>query len=201
MERNDFPAGGPTEGAAGGSGATGSFGNAGGTSGTEGYGASAASGSIGSTTGNDDASIAQSDFAGQSQSQSQSIKDRARDIAGNAQEKLADVGSSVRDRAGNAKNSLADMLDSGANRLRQRASSDGQLAGATTAGSATIAEGRAAQVTDRVASGMSATADFIREADLESLQSGIERQVKEHPGRTLLMAVGLGYLLGKAIRK
>jgi hypothetical protein len=25
--------------------------------------------------------------------------------------------------------------------------------------------------------------------------------VKEHPGRTLLIAVGLGYLLGKAFRK
>jgi hypothetical protein len=25
--------------------------------------------------------------------------------------------------------------------------------------------------------------------------------VKEHPGRTLLFAVGLGYLLGKALRK
>jgi len=25
--------------------------------------------------------------------------------------------------------------------------------------------------------------------------------VKEHPGRTLLIAVGLGYLIGKAVRK
>ena len=38
-------------------------------------------------------------------------------------------------------------------------------------------------------------------ADLDSLKSGIERQVKEHPGRTLLIAAGLGYLLGKAVRK
>jgi hypothetical protein len=29
---------------------------------------------------------------------------------------------------------------------------------------------------------------------------GIEQQVKEHPGRTLLIAAGLGYLLGKALR-
>jgi ElaB/YqjD/DUF883 family membrane-anchored ribosome-binding protein len=33
------------------------------------------------------------------------------------------------------------------------------------------------------------------------MKSGIERQVKEHPGRTLAIAVGVGYLLGKAIRK
>jgi hypothetical protein len=29
----------------------------------------------------------------------------------------------------------------------------------------------------------------------------VERQVKDHPGRTLLVALGVGYLLGKAFRK
>ena len=195
MERNDFPAGGSTEGTAGESGAIDGFGNTGGTSGAHGYGVAGASDA--STSGPADARISGSDVA----QQSHGLTDRARDIAGSAQERLADVGSSVRDRAGNMKNSLADMLESGADKLRQRASNDGQLAGATTAGSTTVSDGRVAQVTDRVATGMSATADFLRDADLDSMRSGIERQVKEHPGRTLLMAVGLGYLIGKAVRK
>lgn len=196
MERNDFPAGGPTEGAAG-ENATGSFGNAGNTSGTQGYGAGAsgaAGGAMGSGT---ESNPGHGDIS----EQSQGLTDRARNLAGNAQDRLADVGSSVRDRASSAKNSLADMLESGAERLRQRSANDAPLAGATSAGSTTISDGRVAQVTDRVASGMSATADFIRDADLDSLRTGIERQVKEHPGRTLLMAVGLGYLIGKAVRK
>jgi len=33
------------------------------------------------------------------------------------------------------------------------------------------------------------------------MKSGIENQVKENPGRSLLIAAGLGYLLGKAFRK
>ena len=53
----------------------------------------------------------------------------------------------------------------------------------------------------QVAGGMQATADWLREADLDTMRAGVERQVKEHPGRTLLIAVGLGYLLGKAFRK
>jgi len=64
-----------------------------------------------------------------------------------------------------------------------------------------VGDGRTAQVTDRVASGMDATAGWLRDADLEGLRTGIETQVKEHPGRTLLIAAGLGYLLGKALRK
>lgn len=142
---------------------------------------------------------------GMSGSQSGSLADRARDIAGNAQEKLADVGSTVRDRAGQLKDSLADALETGADRLRARADSspsgDGQLAGAGGGSIAMSEDGRMTQVTDRVASGMESTAEWLRDADLESLKSGLERQVKEHPGRSLLIAVGVGYLLGKALRK
>jgi ElaB/YqjD/DUF883 family membrane-anchored ribosome-binding protein len=122
-----------------------------------------------------------------------------------AHEKLADVGSSVRERAGTMKNSLADALTSGADRLRQRGTSSGstaQYAGATDAGSVAVgSDGRTAQVTNKVATGMDATADWLREADLAGLRTSIEVQVKQHPGRTLLIAAGLGYLLGKALRK
>lgn len=57
------------------------------------------------------------------------------------------------------------------------------------------------QVNDRLATGLQGTADFIRNADIDSMKQGIEKQVKENPGRTLLIAAGLGYLLGKAFRK
>lgn len=131
----------------------------------------------------------------------QSLADRARDLAGSAQDRLADVGSSVRDRAGNMKDSLADALESGADKLRSRAHS-GELAGATDGGSTAIAnDGRMTQVADRVAGGMEATSAWLRDADLDGLRETVETQVKEHPGRTLLIAAGLGYLLGKAMRK
>jgi hypothetical protein len=126
------------------------------------------------------------------------MSDRAREIAGSAQEKLADVGSTVRDRAGHLKDSLADALETGADKLRSRS---GQLAGATSTGSVGMNDGRATQVSNRVAGGMQATADWLRDADMDGLRTSIEAQVKEHPGRTLLIAVGLGYLLGKAVRK
>jgi len=181
MERNDFPGGNRPQGSTGES--AGGFANAGNTSSTQGYGAGAG------TTG----------------SEGTGFSDRARDFAGTAQEKLADVGSTVRERAATMKDSLADALESGADKLRQRLqntqSSGGQLAGATSAGAVTTTDGGKLTVAgERVAGGMQATADWIRDADLDSLKTGVERQVKEHPGRTLLIAVGLGYLLGKAFR-
>lgn len=133
---------------------------------------------------------------------SQNIGDRARDIAGTARDRLADVGGTVRDRAGNIKDSLADALESGADKLRHRTPGGVALAG--DAGATKVSAGvdhRTDGVSDKVAGGMQATADWLREADASSLTASIERQVKEHPGRTLLIAVGVGYLLGKALRK
>jgi hypothetical protein len=62
-------------------------------------------------------------------------------------------------------------------------------------------DSRIATATNQLAGGLQASADWLREADLDGVKSGLERQVKEHPGRTLAVAVGVGYLLGKAFRK
>jgi len=140
-----------------------------------------------------------------SNSQAGNITDRARDLAGTAQEKLADVGSTVRERAGTMKDSLADALETGADKLRAKGGTQnqaGSLAGATGSSSVALeADGRVAQVSNRVAGGMDATADWLRQADLDGLRASVEQQVKKHPGRTLLIAAGVGYLLGKALRK
>jgi hypothetical protein len=124
-------------------------------------------------------------------------------VAGQAQEKLSDAGSVVRERAGNVKNTLADALEAGADRLRSRGGGQQQLAGATGYGdqSTTTDGGKVAQIGDRVAGGLQSSADWLREADIDNLRQGVERQVRDNPGRTLLIAVGLGYLLGKAFRR
>lgn len=177
--------GGATGGAAGygGTGGAGDFGGASGVGGS--------SGSFGAT-----GSTAGSDLGGAG-----GIADRAKDAAGGAKERLSDVGSTVRERAGQAKNSLADALEAGADRLRNR--SGQQLAGTTGYGDASVTTdgGRVAELGERVAGGLQSSANWLREADLDGLRQGVERQVRDNPGRTLLIAVGLGYLLGKAFRR
>jgi hypothetical protein len=108
----------------------------------------------------------------------------------------------IGERAGELKSSLADKLEQGAEKLRQRAHGGSQYAGSTGEGTVTVAENdRIAQVADKVAGGMQSTANWVRNADFESVKGDIERQVKDHPARSLLVAVGLGYLLGKAFRR
>jgi hypothetical protein len=156
-------------------------------------------GSMGGTSSGSDAS-----FSRDSSTDAGGMADRARGAASAAGEKLSDVGSSVRDRAGSLKHTLADALESGAERLRSQGAGGGQIAGASATGgtSGMVGEGnRMGEATNQLAGGLQASADWLRDADLDGLKSGVERQVKEHPGRTLAVAVGLGYLLGKAFRK
>jgi hypothetical protein len=187
----------------GGTGGTGSQAGSQGTnaSGTGGFGGSASGNSgTGGYAGASDAS-----FSRDTSIDSGGVADRARNAAGTAQEKLAGAGSAVRERAGSLKNSLADALESGAERLRQQAAGGGQTAGAAaTGGSVGMVSDQPNRVNDmsnQVAGGLQGAADWLRDADLDGLKSGLEQQVKDHPGRTLAVAVGLGYLLGKAIRR
>jgi ElaB/YqjD/DUF883 family membrane-anchored ribosome-binding protein len=132
------------------------------------------------------------------------LADRAKNAASTAGEKLSGVGSTVRDKAGNLKSSLADVLESGAEKLRAQGAGGGQYAGAmATGGSDAMVSGgsRTQGATNQLAGGLQASADWLRDADLDGMKTGIERQVKEHPGRTLAIAVGAGYLLGKAFRR
>jgi ElaB/YqjD/DUF883 family membrane-anchored ribosome-binding protein len=153
---------------------------------------------------NDTTAVADGSFSRDTSADSLGFAARARDAASTASEKLSDVGSSARDKASSLKNTIADALESGAERLRQRSAAGAQIAGASaTGGSADMVaeDNRLAQTSNQLAGGMQGAADWLRDADLDGLKSGMERQVKEHPGRTLAIAVGLGYLLGKAFRK
>jgi hypothetical protein len=102
---------------------------------------------------------------------------------------------SVRERAVQMKAQLADKLETGAGRLRQRVTNTGKIddAFATT-------KKRVADTSDRLAAGMERSADWLRNANMTSFQQGFERQVRQNPGRTLLIAGAIGYLLGRAFK-
>lgn len=112
--------------------------------------------------------------------------------------RLKSVGSSVKDKAAGIPSMIADGLEAGAKALKQR-----QPAAAGAEGTAVAVQNDSsiAAVTDTLASGMQSSADWLRDADFDQLKTGVEKQVKEHPARSLLIALGAGYLIGKALRR
>ena len=155
--------------------------------GSQGYGASATDTSSFGSTG----------------SSADSFADKAKDTLGDAKDKAKSGLSNAKDKATELKSTLADKLEAGANKLRSQQTNTGAYAGATGSGSASVTadNGQLGQITDKLASGMQGTADFLRNADMDQMKASVEKQVKENPGRSLLIAAGIGYLLGKAFRK
>lgn len=113
-------------------------------------------------------------------------------------DKVKSVASSVKGKASNLPAMLADGLQAGAEALRQRRTA---IAGIDGSSSATADNSSIVQVTDSIATGMQSSAEWLRDADLDKIKDGVEKQVKEHPARTLLIALGAGYVLGKAFRR
>jgi ElaB/YqjD/DUF883 family membrane-anchored ribosome-binding protein len=48
---------------------------------------------------------------------------------------------------------------------------------------------------------LSATADYVREHDLDSMMSDVESFVKKNPGPAILTAALLGFLVGRTFRR
>ena len=109
------------------------------------------------------------------------------------------VAASLKRQASTLPGVLADGLEAGAEALRQqRARTSGSKPGtAVVVGR----ESAMTELTDTLADGMKSSADWIRDADIDKLKDGVEKQVKEHPTRSLLVALGAGYLLGKVFRR
>lgn len=105
----------------------------------------------------------------------------------------------AKQKAGELKATLADRLEAGAEKLRSRGQPGSYATESGMSGTADVSgDDPMAHVSDAVGRGLQGAADFLREGDLKE---SLEHQVKEHPARTLLIAAGVGYLLGKAFRR
>ena len=125
-------------------------------------------------------------------SEGASLQDRL----GSAREMAGERLGQAKEKATQLKATLADKLEAGAGALRQQpADGSAQLAGAN--GTTADTNPQLAQLRTTGADVMQKTAEFLRTGDL---RTSVEAQMRTNPGRTLLIAVGLGYVLGKAIR-
>jgi hypothetical protein len=119
---------------------------------------------------------------------------QARDQVQELQERAGDALHAARARTGDAQATLADKLEGGAEAIRERVSTDGR-------GRARPVVRRVAGAGDAVAGGLERSAYWLRENDLTDLRELVRQQLREHPGRTALLALGLGILFGRASKR
>jgi hypothetical protein len=111
--------------------------------------------------------------------------DKARDVVTNVQHKASEIGDQAASRADAGMDKAAHGLDSLASTLRERSQSmgEGQMGSMAT------------MAADRLASG----AEMLRAKDAEQMVTDLEALIRRRPVESLLVAVGAGYLLSRAL--
>lgn len=134
--------------------------------------------------------------------------DKAADGVAAARDKVSEVGGELKERAGGAleavhgqvgdlQATVADALDSGAQAIRQRVGSVRRRSPAVRGG----ARGRLTSTGEAVAGSLEQSAYWLRENDVGDLGMLLRQQLRDHPGRTALVALGLGIMIGRSSRR
>jgi hypothetical protein len=104
----------------------------------------------------------------------------------------------ARDKINDTKSTIADRLETGAGQLRSRTREGAERVAAATSDLGAAATQRLQNYSDTVATRMERTAGWLRRRDVGDVSDNIVEQVQKHPVRTLLIAVGVGFILGRS---
>jgi methyl-accepting chemotaxis protein len=119
-------------------------------------------------------------------------RDKAADLADQAQRagaQVADqaqkVGSQVADKADAATTTVGEKMTDVAQTIREKAPNSGPVADAADT---------AAQTLERAGS-------YLRDQDLSDIRADLENIIRQHPIESLLIGLGVGYLLARSMRR
>jgi len=113
------------------------------------------------------------------------LKETITDTANQATEKSKELGRTAMNKIEESRTSVASSLHSAATTLHQKADSSVQAAGS---------------VAHSAADKLEAVAGYMRDNDTKQMMADVEEVVKKNPGRSLLVAVAVGFLAGRALR-
>lgn len=108
-----------------------------------------------------------------------------------AQEKIGELGQKAGDRLNQGMRQAADRIDTAAQRLDQLANERLGNQGA---------QARVGDTAHALADSMQSVASYLRDNDAQALRADLERQMRERPLQTLLVAASAGWIVGKILR-
>ena len=136
----------------------------------------------------------------------QQALESAKDLGADALGKVKEAGAQAMDKAKEAMHSVGDMASETATAVGKKADDMTAAAGHGIASfGETIAEkaphdGLAGRASQSVATGIKESGKYIEDHKLSGMANDVEQVIKNHPIPTILVALGLGFCLGRAMR-
>ena len=109
------------------------------------------------------------------------VKDKAQQVADKAQ----DIGQQAVDRADDATTTVGGKMTDVAQTIREKAPMSGPVANAA----------------DTAANTLERAGTYLQEQDLADMRSDLEGIIRRHPIESLLVGLGVGYLLARSTRR
>jgi ElaB/YqjD/DUF883 family membrane-anchored ribosome-binding protein len=126
-------------------------------------------------------------FSGEVPNTATNVKDQMAEKGKQAKEMIADVGRKAADKINESREPAANKLNSAATSLHQTADS---LPAGQTVTSAVHA----------TADKLQATAEYVRDHDINAMGRDVEEFVRRYPGQSLIAAATVGFLVGRVFR-
>jgi vacuolar-type H+-ATPase subunit H len=108
----------------------------------------------------------------------------ASQIVDDARAKAADVGQAAASKVDSAMTTTGEQISTLAQTVRENAP-----------------EGKAGEVASKAADALDRSGAYLQTADLQMVRDDLERVIREHPIESLLVGVGVGYLVARATRR
>lgn len=106
------------------------------------------------------------------------------EIVDDARAKVAEVGDAAASKVDSAMTATGEQMSTLAQTVRENAP-----------------EGKAGEVASKAADALDRGGEYLQVADLQMVRGDLERVIREHPIESLLVGVGLGYLVARATRR
>jgi ElaB/YqjD/DUF883 family membrane-anchored ribosome-binding protein len=119
------------------------------------------------------------------QSTMDTVRDKAEDVVDDVKDKASQVGNQVADKADAATTTVGEKMTDVAQAIRQRAPVSGPVADAA----------------DTAADTLQRAGTYLQEQDLADMRADLEGIIRRHPIESLLIGLGVGYLLARSMRR
>jgi len=131
------------------------------------------------------------------------VSDKAQQVAGDVKDKAQQVAGDVKDKAQQVADKAQDL---GAQAVDRADAATTTVGGKMTDAAQTIRDnaptsGPIANVADSAADTLEQAGSYLKEQDLADMRADLEGIIRRHPIESLLVGLGVGYLLARSMRR
>jgi len=123
--------------------------------------------------------------AGDVKDTAQQVTDKAQEVGSQLADKAQDLGTQAVDRADAATTTVGEKMTDAAQTIRAKAPTSGPLADAAVT----------------AADSLEQAGSYLKEQDLSDMRADVEGIIRRYPVQSLLVGLGVGYLLARSMRR